>query len=231
MHIDVLPDAAAAAHAAAAFIADRARAAIRERGRFLCALSGGETPRPMLAALAREPLPWEHIDVFQTDERVAPAGSEARNLTHLERLLVTPAALPAARLHAMPVEADNLATAAATHAQVLLDAAGAPPVFDLVHLGLGVDGHTASLFAGDAALEVDDAWVAATGSYHGYRRMTLTLPTLERARCVLWLVCGTAKAGVLARLCAGDDALPAGRVARDNAWVVTDDAAGRTCTP
>lgn len=231
MHIDVLPDATAAAHSAAAFIAARAGEAVRARGRFVCALSGGDTPQPMLAALARQPLPWEHIELFQVDERVAPAASEARNLTQLDRLLIAPAALAPARIHAMPVEAGDLAAAAAGYARTLLDVAGAPPVFDLVHLGLGMDGHTASLFAGDAALAVNDAWVAITGPQHGHRRMTLTLPTLQRARCVLWLVCGAAKAGVLARLHAGDDTLPAGRVARGNAWIVADAAAGRTCAP
>lgn len=229
MHIDVLPDATAAARSAAAFIAARAGEAVRARGRFVCALSGGDTPQPMLAALARQPLPWEHIELFQVDERVAPAASEARNLTQLDRLLIAPAALAPARIHAMPVEAGDLAAAAAAYARTLAGVAGDPPVFDLVHLGLGVDGHTASLFPGDAALAVDDAWVTATGPHHGHRRMTLTLPTMARARCILWLVCGANKTGMLARLRAGDDTIPAGRIPRDHAWIVADEAAARAC--
>ncbi|MBN9463393.1 MAG: 6-phosphogluconolactonase [Burkholderiales bacterium] len=227
MHTELLPDATAAAQRAAAFIAEQAREAVRERGRFLLALSGGETPRPMLAALARQPLPWERVQLFQVDERAAPRGGEARNLTHLERLLVAPAGLSPGCVHAMPVEAADLAAGAAAYAETLVAAAGAPPVLDLVHLGLGTDGHAASLFAGDAALEVDDAWVAATGLHRGHRRLTLTLPTLDRARCLLWLVCGADKAGVLARLLDGDDAMPAGRVPRARAWIVADEAAGR----
>lgn len=231
MRIELLPDAAAAARRAASFIAARAREAMHARGRFVFALSGGGTPRPMLQVLARLPLAWEHVELFQADERAAPHASEARNLTHLERLLVAPAAMSPGRVHAMPAEDADLAAAASRYAETLVACAGAPPVLDLVHLGLGADGHTASLFAGDAALEVDDAWVAATGAHHGHRRLTLTLPTLERARCVLWLVCGAAKAGVLARLRDGDDAIPAGRVPRDRAWIVADDAAGRPRLP
>lgn len=231
MRIELLPDAAAAARWTASFIAAQVREAVHERGRFVFALSGGGTPRPMLQALAQQPLPWERVELFQIDERVAPPASEARNLTHLERLLVARVAISPERVHAMPVEEADLAAAATRYAEALVAVAGAPPVLDLVHLGLGADGHTASLFAGDAALEVHDAWVAATGPYRGHRRMTLTLPTLARARCVVWLVCGAAKALVLARLRDGDDTLPAGRVARDRAWIVADDAAGRPSLP
>lgn len=231
MRIELLPDAAAAARRAASFIAARAREAMHARGRFVFALSGGGTPRPMLQVLARLPLAWEHVELFQADERAAPHASEARNLTHLERLLVAPAAMSPGRVHAMPAEDADLAAAASRYAETLVACAGAPPVLDLVHLGLGADGHTASLFAGDAALEVDDAWVAATGLHRGYRRLTLTLPTLDRARCLLWLVCGADKAGVLARLLDGDDAMPAGRVPRARAWIVADEAAGRPHAP
>ncbi|MCC6472285.1 MAG: 6-phosphogluconolactonase [Burkholderiales bacterium] len=231
MRTELLPDAEAAAHWAAAFIAARAREAVRARGRFVFALSGGETPRPMLEALSRQPLPWEHVELFQADERAVPRASEARNLTQIERLLVGPAAIPAQRVHAMPVEEDDLAAAAARYAQTLAAVAGAPPVLDLVHLGLGADGHTASLFAGDAALEVAGAWVAPAGPYRGHRRLTLTVPALDRARCLLWLVCGADKAEMLARLREGDDGIPAGRLARDRAWIVADDAAGRPRPP
>ncbi len=222
MRVEMLPDAGAAARWAAAFIAERARAAVRERDRFVLALSGGATPLAMVEALAREPLPWERVELFQTDERVAPPGNAARNWTQIERRLLAAAAPQA---HPMPVDAPDLDAAAAAYAQTLVALGGAPPVLDLVHLGLGADGHTASLFAGDPALYVDDAWVAATGVHHGHRRMTLTLPAIDRARCVLWLVCGEDKAEVLTRLIAGDETMPAGRVARNHALVVADQAA------
>lgn len=231
MRIEPQPDPACAARWAAAFIAERAREAVRERGRFLLALSGGETPLPMYEALARQALPWERVELFQADERAVPPASAARNWSHIERLLLGPLALPARQTHPMPAETADLAAAAADYAGTLVAAAGAPPVLDLVHLGLGADGHTASLFAGDAALDVDDAWVAAAAEHHGHRRMTLTLPTLAFARCVLWLVCGDDKAEVLARFVGGDPALPAGRVSRDRAWVVTDAAAARPREP
>lgn len=160
-----------------------------------------------------------------------PPASAARNWSHIERLLLGPLALPARQTHPMRAEAADLAAAAADYARTLRAAAGAPPVLDLIHLGLGADGHTASLFAGDAALDVDDAWVAAAAEHHGHRRMTLTLPTLAHARCVLWLVCGGDKAEVLARLVGGDPTLPAGRVSRDRAWVVIDAAAARLGEP
>lgn len=225
MDATMFRDCRTAALRAAEFIAERAHDAVRARGRFVFALSGGETPLPMLEALARMSLPWAQTDLFQADERAAPEGSDARNLTHLTRLLAAPAGLPVLRVHAMPTEAADLAAAAAGYAQTLVGIAGVPPVLDLVHLGLGRDGHTASLVPGDAALEIDDAWVAATEAYSGHRRMTLTLPTLMRARCVLWLVCGAAKADMLARLLQGDQRIPAGRVAREHAWVLADAAA------
>lgn len=225
MRIEVLPDPEAAARRAAAFIAGRARVALRDRGRFVFALSGGRTPLPMFEALAREPLRWQDIALFQADERVAPAASPERNWSHIARLLIARAGPPAPRAYPMPTDAADLAEAAIRYAETLAAVAGEPPVLDLVHLGLGADGHTASLFAGDAALGVDDAWVAPTGTHHGHRRMTLTLPTIDRARCVLWLACGEDKAAALERVVAGDGTLPAGRVSRDRARVVADRAA------
>ncbi|MDE2613529.1 MAG: 6-phosphogluconolactonase [Burkholderiales bacterium] len=228
MRVERLPDAAAAAQWAAMFIAERARAALQERRRFLLALSGGRTPRPMFEALAQEALPWRHVELFQVDERVAPPASDARNWSHIEPALLAGADAPRAHAHPMPTDAPDLPAAAADYAQELVALAGAPPVLDLVHLGLGSDGHTASLFAGDGALDVDDAWVAVTGTHHGYRRMTLTLPTIDRARCILWLVCGADKAAMLARLVEGDERMPAGRVPRNHALVVADAAAAHS---
>lgn len=224
MKVEVLPDPEAVARRAAALVAAEARDAVGARGRFLLALSGGETARPFFRALAAEDLPWAAVHVFQVDERVAPAGHEDRNLTHLEANLLARVAIPPAQVHPMPVEDPDLSAAAARHAAELAAAAGAPPVLDLVHLGVGADGHTASLVPGDPVLEVSGAEVAATGPFQGSRRMTLTFPALDRARRVLWVVAGAAKAGALARLRAGDRAIPAGRVRRDRAIVIADAA-------
>jgi 6-phosphogluconolactonase len=223
--VEVLADADAVAEAAAALIAAEARAAVAARGRFVVAISGGRTPWMMLRALAGQDVPWEGVHVLQVDERVAPAGDPDRNLTHLREALLPRAPLSPERIHAMPVESPDLEAAAARYAQTLRETAGSPPVLDLVHLGLGADGHTASLVPGDPVLEVTDADVALTAVYQGRRRMTLTYPTLNRGRRVLWLVTGGEKAGMLARLRAGDPAIPAGRVRPDEAVVLADSAA------
>jgi 6-phosphogluconolactonase len=125
------------------------------------------------------------------------------------------------------VERDDLDEGVARYAQTLVDIAGSPPVIDLVHLGLGPDGHTASLVPGDAVLGVTDADVALTGVYQGRRRMTLTYPALNRARRVLWLITGEDKATMLVRLRRGDPGIPAGRVRQEHAIVIADRAAAR----
>ena len=231
MRLEVLPDAQAAASRAAARIAEAAREAIAARGQFAFAVSGGHSPWVMLRALAGEPLPWERIHVFQVDERVAPAGDPDRNLTHLRESLLSRAPLPADHVHAMPVEAPELDDAAREYARDLERVAGAPPVLDLVHLGLGPDGHTASLVPGDPALAVADRDVALTAPYMGRRRMTLTYPVLDRARRVLWLVTGAEKAPMLPRLMRGDPSIPAGRVRAAAADVVADRAAAAEAAP
>ena len=225
MQVEVLADDAAVARRGAAFIAERARAAVRERGQFTLAISGGRTPWAMLRALADEDVPWAQLQLFQVDERVAPAGDPVRNLTNIQASLLAHAPLPAANLHAMLVEAADLDAAAADYARVLQGVCGAPAVLDLVHLGLGADGHTASLVPGDAALDVSDSDVCLSGPYQGHRRMTLTYPLLNRARCVLWLATGAEKREMVARLRAADTSIPAGRVQSARAWLLGDTAA------
>ena len=166
----------------------------------------------MLRALANEDVPWKDVHVFQVDERVAPAGDPDRNLTHLSESLLSHAPLPPSQIHAMPVESSDLEAAARDYAKTLETLAGSPPVLDLAHLGLGPDGHTASLVPGDPVLEVRDRDVALTGVYQGRRRMTLTYPALNRSRRILWLVTGSEKVPMLARLRAGDPTIPAGRI-------------------
>jgi 6-phosphogluconolactonase len=225
MKIEVLSDADAVAQKAAAFIAEVARGAFAERGRFSLAVSGGRTPWQMLRILASEDVPWQSVDVVQVDERVAPAGDPIRNLTHIEESLLKLVSLAADRIHAMPVESSDLETGAAEYAAVLEKIAGRPPVLDLVHLGLGPDGHTASLTPGDPVLNVTNTDVAMSGSYQGHRRMTLTYPILNRARQILWLVTGDDKRDALRRLRDADRSIPAGRVAQANAIVLADRAA------
>jgi len=225
MKVEVLADDAAVAQRAAAFIAERAREAVHARGQFTLAVSGGRTPWAMLRALAALDLPWPQLQLFQVDERIAPDGDAVRNLTNIRANLLDHAPLPAANLHAMPVTADDLQAAARSYAATLQRVAGTLAVLDLVHLGLGADGHTASLVPGDAALQVLDADVTLAGPYQGHRRMTLTYPMLDRARAVLWLATGAEKRDMVARLRAGDHGIPAGRVRADRAWLLGDAAA------
>ena len=225
MRIEALPDADAVARAGAVFTAEEARAAVAARGRFIMAFSGGRTPWTMLRALADERMPWGSVHLVQVDERVAPAGDPDRNLTHLRESLLAHCPLRADHVHAMPVEAADLTAASAEYAATLEKIAGTPAVLDLAHLGLGPDGHTASLVPGDPVLDVVDRDVAVTGAYHGRRRMTLTYPILNRARRIVWLVTGSEKAAMLARLRAGDRTIPAGRIRADMALVLADRAA------
>jgi 6-phosphogluconolactonase len=215
LEIEVLPDREAVAERGAERVAELARAAITDHGRFTFAVSGGNTPWAMFAHLAGA-LPWAKVTMYQVDERVAPDGDPDRNLTHLLRSLPPGVA---ADVRAMPVCADDLDDAAAAYASSL------PDRLDLVHLGLGPDGHTASLFPGDPVLDVADRDVTVTGPYQGRRRMTLTYPALNCARHVLWLVTGADKADAVRRLRERDGSIPAGRVSDENALLVADAAA------
>ena len=224
MREETLPDPESVARRAAHVISASARDAVAARGRFLLALSGGATPRRLMRALADEDIPWASVHLFQVDERVAPGGHRERNLTHLQESLLQH--LPIApRVHGMPVDRPELVQAAARYAATLRAVAGDPPVLDLVHLGLGDDGHTASLVPGDASTDLTDADVAVTNPYRGFRRMTMTYGVINRARAVLWVVTGRSKGPALARLRGGDARCPAGRVQRVEALIISDAAA------
>lgn len=225
MRLKTAADPQSAARVAAEEIAVLCRHAARERGRALVAFSGGETPWLMLRALRAMDLPWDRTWVAQVDERIAPHGDERRNLARLEEILVNEGPLPAAQLLAMPVERDDLEAAAANYQRLLEQHGGHPMRIDLVQLGLGTDGHTASLVPGDPVLELRDRDVALSGEYQGLRRMTLTLPALDRARQRLWLVTGPGKAERLRDLLTGTGDAPAVRIARGDTVVVADDDA------
>jgi 6-phosphogluconolactonase len=228
MNIEVFADDESTAQAAAKFIAAEARAAVAARGQFVMAVSGGHTPWMMLRALAKEEdVPWKNLHVVQVDERVAPAGHPDRNLTHLRESLLDHSPIGPEQIHAMPVESSNLEAAAGEYALTLREIAGSPPTLDLVHLGLGPDGHTASLIPGDPVLNVTETDVAVTGSYQGRRRMTLTYPVINRARRILWLVTGSEKVEMLVRLRRGDASIPAGRIRQDQAVIFADRAAAK----
>ena len=211
----IVPDAASLAIGAASFVKERAGVAVAGSGRFSFAVSGGKTPWAMFAQLARDEIPWKAVEIFQVDERVAPDGDPDRNLTHLHQSL----GKAPARVVAMPVEDPDLDEAASAYSEIL------PDRFDLVHLGLGPDGHTASLVPGDPVLEVSDRLVAVTQPYQEHRRMTLTYPALARADEILWLISGEDKRDALARLLAGDRSIPAGRVQVRHSTILADSSA------
>jgi 6-phosphogluconolactonase len=231
LKIKVFDDADAVAREASRIIAAEARSVVAARGRFVVAVSGGRTPWQMLRALADEDVPWNGMHVVQVDERVAPEGHPDRNLTRLCESLLEHAPLSPEHIHAMPTAEKDLEAAAASYAQTLQQIAGSPPVLDLAHLGLGPDGHTASLVPGDPVLEVTDRDVALTGIYQQRRRMTLTYPLLNRSRRILWLVTGAEKAGMLVRLRDGDISIPAGRIRQEKALVLADRAAAEKLGP
>jgi 6-phosphogluconolactonase len=210
-----LPDAPSLAARAAVLVAGRARGAVADHGRFTFAVSGGSTPWAMFAELAHEDVPWSAVTLYQVDERVAPEGDPDRNLTHLRQSLGS----APAEVVAMPVNEPDLDAAAAQYAGKL------PDRFDLIHLGLGPDGHTASLVPGDPVLQVTDRLVAVTQPYQGHRRMTLTYRALARADELLWLISGPDKEEPLKKLLAGDQSIPAGRVAARRSTVLADAAA------
>jgi 6-phosphogluconolactonase len=225
MRIEVLEDAESAAARAASIIALQARQSAAANGGFTLAVSGGQTPAKMFRRLAQEDVPWNALQLLQVDERLAPPGHPDRNLLQIQNDLIAQVPLRPGNVHAMPVEETELDLAARRYASTLETVAGVPASIDLVHLGLGQDGHTASLVPGDPVLEVQDRDVAWTVIYQSRRRMTLTYPILNRSRLILWLVTGQDKRAMLNRLLVRDTSIPAGRVRQDRAIVVADRAA------
>lgn len=201
------------ANVAADVMIQELKSRIALHGRASMAVSGGRTPWPVFEQLSEAAISWTAIDVFQVDERVAPPGSADRNLTGLDETLLH--RVPA-RAHPMPVDAPDLEAAARRYATEL------PPSLDVVHLGLGDDGHTASLVPLDPSVLVEDELVAITDPYRGHRRMTLTRPAIDGAGLIVWIVSGSDKAEMVERLIAGDPSIPAGLISQERAVLVTD---------
>jgi 6-phosphogluconolactonase len=216
--LEVLPDPAAVHRRGAELIAEAARDAVAGRGAFAMGASGGRDPWEMYSQLEDQEIDWTRTEIFQVDERIAPAGSDERNLTHLIRSLSIGAQ---GSIRPMPVTDDDPEAAADRYAESL------PEALDIAHLGLGPDGHTASLVPGDPVLEVTDRRVAVTeGEYQDVRRMTLTYPELARVRSLLWIITGEEKRDALAKLLDRDHSIPAGRVEPGgDSLVLADEAA------
>jgi 6-phosphogluconolactonase len=227
--VDVLPHGAALAARAADLVAEKLSEAIGARGRGTLAVSGGSTPAAFLAELAQRKLLWEAVHVFQVDERVAPSGDPDRNLTGLRQALFDRVPIPAVNVHPMPVEEPDVEAAAAAYADEIRAVIGPESGLDVVHLGLGDDGHTASWPPGDPVVDAS-ADVAVVGPFNGRLRMTLTPLAVNRAGWIVWLIAGAAKAPVVARLLAGDPAIPASRVRCHDVTLLADAAAGADLT-
>lgn len=193
--------------------------AVAERGFFSVAVSGGRTPLGFYCYLGREQdIPWDRTELFQVDERFVSADDDDSNFRLIELALLLKAEIPAAQVHAVPVGERSAAAAAVRYQEemkeVFRPAPGRWPLFDLLLLGVGADGHTASLFPGATVLEEREDWVAAVRpSTAEHERITLTLPVINRARHIFFLVTGSGKEDALKRIRHGaDPAVPASLV-------------------
>lgn len=213
---------------AALYIADRIRESVAKKGFFTMAVSGGRTPWQMIKELAKEELPWEKVFLFQVDERVAPDGHADRNLTQLFNSIQGTPLVTRLNIFPMHVIAEDLEEACDQYAEniKLITETGK---LDLIHLGIGTDGHTASLIPGDAVLDVQDQAVARTSNpYQGRDRMTLTYPLINQAEKILWIITGKEKAEMLSRLISQDPTIPAGNVSQSRAIILTEESAAET---
>lgn len=222
IELHVAPDAAALADAAAHFIAEAILG--REAERHALCLSGGRTPRATYARLTappwRENIPWQRVHFFFTDERHVPPDDPRSNLRMAREALFTPLGVPDANIHAVPTRGLDPEASAKAYDDELAqffgrrDPAGEGACFDVVLLGLGGDGHTASLFPGNPVLGSSGRWAAAVRDPSVPEpRVTLTLPALAASRHTAFMVEGIEKRAIFTRLLAGDRALPAARVA------------------
>lgn len=223
LEVEVFDEFSEASRAAASFIEQRATESIAERGRFVWAISGGSTPETMLRFLAESNMDWAKVHLFQVDERVAPHGHRDRNSQMVISSLLGPSVRQRiGSVHWMDVTDDDLDNAADIYSAEVAEAASGG--FDVIQLGLGADGHTASLIPGDPAADERVRSVVVTASYQGRVRMTLTGPVLNRARSIVWLVSGAGKSEAFKRLIGQDPDIPAGTIDQGNAVAFVDRA-------
>ncbi len=225
--IEIFPDADSLAARASDALAEAINESIANKGRCTLGLSGGETPAKTFRKLADASVDWTKVDLFQVDERVAPDGHPDRNLTLIQAQLLDNIPGPHPEVHPMSVAVHDLENAVDEYSSLLEELAGSPPMLDVVQLGLGSDGHTASLFPDDSALHVDYKWVVWTNPKHGYLRMTLTFPVLDRARFIAFLIQGADKAQALRDVLAKDASRPAARLTNENVFYFVDEAAAK----
>lgn len=222
MKIHSFASADAVAHEAALYIAQAARKAIFDHGRFTFAISGGRTPWEMLKFLSKEKLAWEKIFIFQVDERIAPDGHPDRNLTQFFKTMEGSGLMTRVNVFPMPVTQENLEEACMEYSETIAQVKGGAP-FDLIHLGMGADGHTASLVPNDPICEVKDKDIAITTNlYQGRLRMSVTYPFIAKAKEIMWVITGEEKREMYHRFLDGDETIPAGIISKDNAVVFTD---------
>ncbi|HUJ57784.1 MAG TPA: 6-phosphogluconolactonase [Kofleriaceae bacterium] len=240
MTVRTFADLDALSRAAAEELAAIARDAIALRGVCHVALSGGSTPKHLFGVLARmgkAALPWDRIELWWGDERTVPPDHPDSNYGMTRGALLDPLGLDPARVHRMRGEDRDPAAAATDYERALVAAIGAPPVFDLVYLGMGPDGHCASLFPGSPAVEERARFVVAnpvdSPVAHGKTvRITVTFPVIDAARHVRFLAAGADKAAMLAQVLSGKGALPSSRVTgADVQWLIDRDAAGKLAEP
>lgn len=225
MKTEIFPHAEQVAVRAAAYLEQLIREALTHQKSFSLAISGGRTPWEMLKLLSKADLPWQRINLFQVDERVAPDGHPDRNLTQLFQAIAGTPMVTQLRIFPMPVTAEDLDAAAKEYAEVLNEVTEGKGL-DMIHLGLGSDGHTASLVPGDEVLAVQNRQVACTqNNYQGRIRMTLTYPLLNAAKQILWIVTGSEKKEMVKRMLQKDPSIPAGSIRQENALLLVDQAA------
>ncbi|MEB3338941.1 MAG: 6-phosphogluconolactonase [Leptolyngbyaceae bacterium] len=232
--IEVLPDQPALIQRSLELVLNHLQSAIQARGQFTIALSGGSTPKPLYAAISAQDLPWEQIHVFWGDERYVPHDHPDSNFLMARQAWLDRVAIPAANIHPMPTDETDPAIAAQKH-QAELQAffqvqPGEFPAFDLILLGMGDDGHTASLFPHTAALNIQDQLITV-GNKDGQPRITFTAPFINQARCVMFVVAGASKRPALAQVfapTANEQEYPSRLIQpQGELWWLLDQAAGQ----
>lgn len=236
--VEILPDRSAIVQRSLEIVLASLQSALAERGQFTIALAGGSTPKPLYEAIASQDLSWDKIHVFWGDERYVPAAHSDSNEGMARRAWLDQVAIPPANVHPIPTDEADPAIAAQKHERQLQEffqlEAGEFPTLDVVLLGIGDDGHTASLFPHTEALTVRDRLITV-GNKDGQPRLTFTYPLINQARTVIFLVTGANKQNALAHILAatGDETIYPARLIQPQGqlWWLLDQAAGENLDP